>query len=145
MGGWRDVMEETRALAVTLDAIPDTCPCQDAAGAVCACCQEDQDHPACDRCRALLDDVSRRVYALMDAAIRFMPVTALVVTGAVGEAAREPLAGVDAAVAAVDRILLRLRTHDEEYLEHCRAARLHHLKHNVAELQASIDALGLLL
>ena len=115
MGGWRDIAEDTRALAELIEGVPDACRCADASGALCACCRDDQGRRECKRCRRLLDDVTQRVDELAAAVRRFMPVVAAVVARTIGQDTSVQLTRVTAGAFAAERALLRIDIPESDF------------------------------
>jgi transcription elongation factor Elf1 len=142
MGGWQDIVDESRRLTRTLEALPDCPACLHATSAGCLSERPyEQGRPVCEPCRRLFEQLCDSVETLSDAAHRFMPVTTSVVVMALGAGLREPLAAVHSAIVAVERDLLGFRTHGRDSPQ-CTGAGIHGLTGGIEHLKVSVDAIS---
>lgn len=80
MGGWRDIVEDTRRLRALSDALPNSCDCK-AGGGRCGCCAS-LGHSFPDQCRTCTSHVrslSPAIANVLDDTLRYLPVVESVV------------------------------------------------------------------
>jgi len=150
LGGWRDVAEDVRKLALGLDALPETCTCGQGsahlAGA-CPCCRHGERRldSGCTDCESLLASLRDEIDELCDASRRFLPFVEAM-TEPDGNAAQH--AGVHELrrqIQYVDATFQRLSTAADEFRRGCSSSHLITLRTLAAELAAATRHLDSLL
>ena len=80
LGGWRDIVEDTRRLGAMAEALPDSCDCR-VGGSRCACCAA-LAHAFPDQCRTCTSHaraLSPRIALVLDDTLRYLPAVESVV------------------------------------------------------------------
>lgn len=133
LGGWRDIMDDIRALCTSLNALPDDCACGDGVSHLngsCICCSAPHDNriPICADCSALLATLRPLLDTLTVDTIRFFPVVETLLRSPELGPVRAEGQNVEHHIAAVMNMFRRLALEAGEFQDGCRASHLRVLK-----------------
>lgn len=147
LGGWRDILEDVRALCTSLNALPDDCACGDGVSHLsggCACCSAPHAGriPICADCGALLAQLRPRIVTLTTDTMRFFPVVRILLQSPELAPARADGDQIEHHIAAVMHTFDRLVLEAGEFQDGCRASHLRVLKDTATALQTECDRLA---
>ncbi len=133
LGGWRDILDDIRALCTSLNALPDDCACGDGVSHLngsCICCTAPHENriPICADCGALLATLRPRIDTLTVDTMRFFPVVEILLHSAELAPAQAEGKHVEHHIAAIMRTFDRLALEAGEFRAGCRASHLRVLK-----------------
>lgn len=136
MGGWRDIVEDTRRLNAIAQALPDGCECRP--GATCDCCVQ-LERPfsgQCRTCAVKIQQLSERLKQVLDDTLRYLP--------PIKERAelldiQQHLQHVVSTLLRLLRVLRQLESATGEFAHGCAAAHVQPVKAAAAELAAAVE------
>lgn len=132
LGGWRDVLDDIRALCLDLRALPDRCGCGSAAGIGEACiCRRGAAagrSADCRDCAAAIERMRPDIDALGVDTLRFFPLVSVLAATARPEPALTESAAVEQRIAGVIRTFEHLALAVGEFRGSCRTVSMPALK-----------------
>ena len=138
LGGWRDIVEDTRRLGAMAQALPDSCDCQ-AGGGRCACCAvlsrafPDQ----CRTCTAHARALSPRIATVLDDTLRYLPAVVSVVPQQT--MLQRSLRDVARAVIQLLRAVDTMQSATGEFRHGCRTEHIVALQRHVGRLVDAVE------
>jgi predicted nucleic acid-binding Zn-ribbon protein len=146
LGGWRDVLDDIRALCRTLGELPGVCMCghgpaHTAAG--CPCCGHTAAEyvPACRECDEQIARLRPPLDEMTVDTFRFFPVVKDVLARHDPEASKR-LRAIDAQIAALQHSFQQLVFAEGQFRKNCRAEHVTVLKQAAEALRRDAEALN---
>lgn len=139
LGGWRDIVEDTRRLGVLAEALPDSCDCK-VGGGPCTCCAAlgrafpDQ----CRTCTFHARALSPRIAGVLDDTLRYFPAVTSVVPRQMPELQRS-LRDVERAMIDLLRGADTMQSATGEFRHGCRTEHVAGLKRLVRRLLDAVE------
>jgi predicted nucleic acid-binding Zn-ribbon protein len=146
LGGWRDVLDDIRALCRTLEELPGVCMCghgpaHTATG--CPCCGHTASEyvPACAECDEQIARLRPALDEMTVDTFRFFPVVKEVLARHDPEASRR-LRAIDTEITALQRSFQQLVFAEGQFRKNCRAEHVAVLKQAADELRRGAETLN---
>ena len=140
LGGWRDIVEDTRRLRTMTEALPDSCDCQPGGGR-CACCAV-LSHAFPDQCRACTAHArarSPRIATVLNDTLRYLPAVQSIVPQQTVLLQRS-LRDVARAMIQLLRAVDTMQSARGEFRHGCRTEHLVGLKRQVGRLVDAVES-----
>ena len=140
MGGWRDIVEDTRLLRKIAEDLPDTCDCQPGGGR-CRCCTT-LSHPfpeQCRTCTAHARALSPRVATVLDDTLRYLPAVQSVVPRDT-VALQRSLGEVARAMIQLLQVVDTMQSATGKFRHGCRPEHIIGLKRQVGRLADAVES-----
>jgi hypothetical protein len=146
LGGWRDVLDDIRALCRTLEELPGVCLCGHGPAHVvtgCPCCEHTSTQfvAACGDCDEQIARLRPALDLMTVDTIRFFPFVKEFLTRHDADAA-ERLRAIENHLRALQRSFDLLAAAEGEFREDCRASHLNVLKDSASALRRDAEALN---
>lgn len=139
MGGWRNIVQDTRHLADVVMRLPDHCDCRSDGGRCDCCLLLERPFPEqCRTCAEHIADVSERLTLVLDDTLRYMAPT-----DEIASARRRSIHDLlrDVAIATIRqlRTLDELKSATGDFRHGCRTAHVHRIKHACERLTNAVE------
>ena len=146
LGGWRDVLDDIRALCRSLDELPDECQCGHGTAhlnGTCSCCHQVaiERVPRCDDCEEQLARLRSRIDALTVDTFRFLPVVREILNRTTPDVARRE-SGIEWRIAELTRTFADLVVAADRFKSDCRTSHMKTLKEAASTLRQDAEALN---
>jgi hypothetical protein len=147
LGGWRDVMDDIRALCRALADLPDQCLCGTGEAhlkGTCPCCHSVATLrvPSCDDCDAQLAHLRPQIDLLGVDTWRFFPVVKELLARDTPPELATRAGDIERHVAGLIRTFSALVVAADEFRTDCRSSHLHTIKALATSLLQEADALN---
>ena len=145
LGGWRDILDDIRALCRALAALPDVCQCGNGASHLqgrCPCCHSIavERVPKCTDCDDQLGSLRPAIDTLTVDSSRFFPTLRDLVAHAIPTAAASEY-GVEIHIAGVVRMFGQLLVAADAFKAECRLSHLNTVKESARALLQEAERL----